>query len=77
MAKMVEITCACGCGKKKMVREADVKRGWGRFYSKSCKAKEQERRTHQFSEYKRRQISDEDYDNLEHPFSTDAIGQDQ
>lgn len=34
----VEITCACGCGRKKQVRTADVKRGWGKFYSKSCKA---------------------------------------
>jgi hypothetical protein len=38
---MTEITCKCGCGKKKMVRTADVKRGWGLFYSKSCKAKKQ------------------------------------
>ena len=37
----IEITCACGCGKKKMVREADVKRGWGKYFSKSCKAKAQ------------------------------------
>lgn len=41
MAKMKEITCKCGCGRKKMVRVADVKRGWGKFYSKSCKAKYQ------------------------------------
>ncbi|MCP5006884.1 MAG: hypothetical protein GY941_23500 [Planctomycetes bacterium] len=26
-----------------MVRTADVKRGWGKFYSKSCKAKFQNR----------------------------------
>lgn len=41
MADMVEITCKCGCGRKKMVRVADVKRGWGLYYSKSCKAKHQ------------------------------------
>ncbi len=41
MASMVEITCACGCGAKKMVRTADVKRGWGKFATKSCKAKVQ------------------------------------
>jgi len=35
----VEITCKCGCGRKKLVRVADQKRGWGKFYSKSCKAK--------------------------------------
>lgn len=51
MASMVEITCACGCGRKKMVRTADVKRGWGKFYSKSCKAKEQERRTGQYRNF--------------------------
>jgi len=36
-----EVTCKCGCGQKKMVRTADVKRGWGKYYSKSCKAKAQ------------------------------------
>ena len=41
MAKMVEIVCKCGCGRKKQVSTADVKRGWGQFYSKSCKAKYQ------------------------------------
>jgi hypothetical protein len=35
MAK-VEITCACGT--KKMVRQADLDRGWGKFCSKSCAA---------------------------------------
>ena len=35
-----------------MVREADIKRGWGKYYSKSCKAVAQERRTHQHSNYK-------------------------
>lgn len=36
---MTEITCECGCGRTKMVRTADVNRGWGRFFDKSCKAK--------------------------------------
>lgn len=31
------------------VRKADVKRGWGRFCSKACKAKEQEARTGQYA----------------------------
>lgn len=43
MAAMVEITCACGCGEKKMVRTADVRRGWGKFATKSCKARKQTR----------------------------------
>ena len=34
-----------------MVRTADIKRGWGLFYSKSCKAREQEKRTHQNANY--------------------------
>lgn len=50
---MREITCACGCGRKKQVRVADIKRGWGKYYSKSCKAKAQERRTGQMSAYLR------------------------
>lgn len=37
---MVEITCnAPGCTNKKMVRKADVKRGWGKFCSKACAKK--------------------------------------
>lgn len=34
----VERPCAT-CGNPMQVREADVKRGWGRFCSKSCKAR--------------------------------------
>ena len=51
MARKVEIICKCGCGRKKMVRIADVKRGWGKFYSKSCKAIAQERRTGQHASF--------------------------
>jgi len=51
MPSMTEITCKCGCGRKKMVRTADVKRGWGKYYSKSCKAKAQEKRTGQCAKY--------------------------
>lgn len=43
MAKMTTITCLCGCGRQKEVRTADVQRGWGKFYSKSCKARYQTR----------------------------------
>lgn len=53
MASMTQITCKCGCGRTKMVRTADVQRGWGVFFSKSCKAKEQERRTGQYKGYMR------------------------
>lgn len=55
MAAMTQIICACGCGRKKMVRTADVKRGWGKYFSKSCKAKKQERKTGQCAAYYRRQ----------------------
>lgn len=35
------------CDKPFKARAADVKRGWAKFCSKSCKASEQEKRTHQ------------------------------
>lgn len=38
---MTQMTCACGCGKTKMVRTADINRGWGKHYSKRCKARHQ------------------------------------
>jgi hypothetical protein len=40
--------CEC-CGKPMQVRSADVKRGWGKFCSKTCKARRQEQRTGQYS----------------------------
>lgn len=43
MPSMTEIICKCGCSRKKMVRTADVKRGWGKFFSKRCKAVYQSR----------------------------------
>jgi hypothetical protein len=61
MARMKEITCKCGCGRKKMVRTADLRRGWGKFYSKSCKAKEQEGRTHQYRNYLNSGVTREKY----------------
>ena len=39
MAGMTEIECACGCKQRRLVRTADVKRGWGLFYDKSCKGR--------------------------------------
>ena len=39
------------CGASHTVRRADLDRGWGLFCSKSCKAKEQEKRTGQNREY--------------------------
>ena len=37
----IKIICKCGCGRTKLVRTADIKRGWGLFFSKSCKARYQ------------------------------------
>ena len=85
MASKTEITCNCGCGRKKMVRTADVKRGWGLFYSKSCKAKEQEKRTGQYKDHlqcknknskKDFEKSNNDYYNdTTHIFSSEGLGQ--
>lgn len=47
---MVECTCKT-CKVKFMARSADVKRGWAKFCSKSCKAKKQESRTGQYRQY--------------------------
>lgn len=44
-----------------MVRSADVKRGWGKYYSKSCKAIAQERRTGQYGNYRGSNVSREVY----------------
>ena len=60
MAKMVEIVCKCGCGMRKKVREADRKRGWGLYYSKSCKAKHQEKRTGPHRRYMERSNREHD-----------------
>jgi hypothetical protein len=52
MASMVEVICGNkSCRKKFQARTADVKRGWGKFCCKSCKAQEQETRTGQYKSY--------------------------
>lgn len=52
--KMVERKCAW-CKGPFLARAVDVKRGWGKFCSKSCKASKQEMRTGQY-----RAISEEE-----------------
>jgi len=76
MAKMVEVKCK-NCRKKFEARSADVKRGWGKFCSKSCKAKEQEKRTGQYAKYlDRKTPTDEEcYDRETHIFSSEGLGQ--
>lgn len=72
MSKMVKIKCACGCGREKNVRFADVKRGWGRYFSKSCKAYHQTKMT---GKGKPVQNISENVDWDIHPFSDEAFGQ--
>ena len=48
----------CRCGKAFQARQADVKRGWAKFCSKSCKAKEQTRRTGVYGPIKENTMED-------------------
>jgi hypothetical protein len=47
-----QVTCACGT--VFFARTADRKRGWGKFCSKSCKARVQEKRTGQHARHQRK-----------------------
>jgi hypothetical protein len=59
---MAVVTRKCKyCREPFLARQADINRGWAKFCSKSCKAKEQEKRTHQYASYKDRQ-EDREYD---------------
>lgn len=60
MASMTWVKCKC-CGKDFQARTADVKRGWGKFCNKSCKASKQEARTGQMGDYLRRKNQQENY----------------
>lgn len=51
--KTVEVKCG-RCRQPFMAREADRKRGWGKFCSKSCKAIKQEVRTGQYAAHQNR-----------------------
>lgn len=57
MAAMVDVKCK-GCGIIFQARVADVKRGWGKFHNKSCKATVQEQRTGQHAAHKARKERD-------------------
>jgi hypothetical protein len=35
-SKAIEVTCACGCGRTKMVWPSVIRRGHGRYFSKAC-----------------------------------------
>ncbi len=57
-------------------RTADVNRGWAKFCSKSCKASEQEKRTHQNANHLRA-IKEVDDDRMYHAaHSSDEMGWD-
>lgn len=52
MSRGQKVSRSCArCGALFQARTADVKRGWGRYCSKSCKASAQEARTGQYRAY--------------------------
>jgi endogenous inhibitor of DNA gyrase (YacG/DUF329 family) len=55
----VKRKCQC-CGKEFEAKAADVKRGWAKFCSKSCKAIRQEQRTGAHRAHSQRQQDAED-----------------
>ena len=69
------------CGKTMQARQVDINRGWGRFCSKSCKAKKQTKR--EFYKPKREFYKPRDmwyYDDLEdvgHPLASGFFGHGQ
>lgn len=65
----------CGC--EFNARPADVKRGWARFCSKSCKAIVQEKRTGQYKAFVSRRDNDDEYDYVGHPMQSGYFGHGQ
>ena len=62
-----------------MVRTADVNRGGGLFYSKSCKATHEEKRNGQYKDYLDCKEDNDDIldDNWGHPFASGYEGHGQ
>jgi len=86
MASMTTVICANKkCHKEFQARTADVKRGWGKFCSKSCKAKHQGRLPasketravwRDFNRYERARKDQEFWDQLdEHDAIMDDLGE--
>jgi hypothetical protein len=50
------------CSNEFEARQADIKRGWGKFCSKSCKAVKQEQRTGQYRKLMERQFDEIEVD---------------
>ena len=77
---------ACGCNRTKRVRTADVKRGWGKYYSKACKARHcnpnkrdaNKQNSNRLASAESRFYDNDDhcYINDAHPFSAEGVGQD-
>ena len=69
------------CGKTMQARQADINRGWGKFCSKSCKAKKQTKKANKQTNrefYKPRDYRI--YDDLEdvgHPLASGFFGHGQ
>lgn len=61
---MPVVICAC-CKKKFTARQADINRGWGKFCSKSCKARNQTSKYGYSSKIKTRKARsyEEEYNN--------------
>ena len=67
---------ACkNCKQPFEARVADRKRGWAKFCSKSCKAKEQEKRTGQMGNYLIGVRSPRDIEDSFHPHDPYCLGQ--
>ncbi|VVC05789.1 Uncharacterised protein [uncultured archaeon] len=66
MAAMILVNCKY-CHDSFYARTADAKRGWGKFCSKSCKAKYQEKHTHQYANY----LPHNNFEDQDYPFGED------
>jgi hypothetical protein len=68
MALMVDRICP-RCKDPFKARAVDVKRGWGIYCSKTCKAIKQEQRTGQYANYRARAMNPDADDGGEFRFS--------
>lgn len=68
----VDRVCEC-CKRHFTARSVDVKRGWARFCSKSCKARAQEARTGQYAALQSSAMDfDQGWDDHKFSFSGEA-----
>jgi len=74
--RMVDRKCNW-CKKPFQARAADVKRGWAKFCSKSCKAMRQEKRTGQYRALPEGEGYDRDMDSAGHIFASGYFGHGQ